>query len=129
MKFLFERLTEPEPGATQTQVFNLLDAIQDNVLRITASLRTPADEEEPSVLSFGLPSPVELHKDSAIDQRRCAERLQELITHYEPRLRDVQIAIEKTGNVLQPFRLVVKAKLRGEDKVTDVRFPIELAMR
>lgn len=122
MKYLFERLMEREPGDVGPEVFDLKQAVRDNVQRVLGTRVVADTQADLDVLACGLPSVVEIARDNRSGYERYAARAQRLIEHYEPRLQAPRVDVLAGDDA--PYRLVVNAKLAGADGVEDMRFPI-----
>lgn len=127
MRFLFERLAGPEPGAVEAVAAGPYRAIADNLQCIVTSARLPqAGEDEIDLLNFGMPGVTTLGRDAVSQRERYQQRLARLIERYEPRLTQVRVEAAADGKPMAPWRLVVVARLRGEMEEEEQRFPIEL---
>jgi len=122
MRYLFERLSESL--ARRPADFDLRQAIQDQLQRLLVSHPGTAGDGEPHLLNYGLPAVPDIRLDDAIHVARICDRMATLIAHYEPRLSDVSVQLEPTGDPLNPCRILVDAILPGADGDRHMRFPI-----
>lgn len=123
MRYLFERLSEPV--AASTDAFDVLAAVQAQLCRILVGHPGTLGEGEPHLLNFGLPGVVDIHLSGTDQVDGLIARVRQLITHYEPRLSDVQVAVEATTEWLSPYRIIVQARLTGDGEGRTLRFPLE----
>lgn len=123
MRYLFERLAHPVASSAE---FDVRAAVQENVQRLLANRVLPDPEtesREPDVLSCGLPSVVDLPRDSRPALEDYGDRIRRLIEHYEPRLAGARVEIEPAGGA-SPFRLVIAARLAAAQEADTMRFPV-----
>ncbi|MBI3897242.1 MAG: type VI secretion system baseplate subunit TssE [Gammaproteobacteria bacterium] len=124
MKYLFERLVQPDSGLTGSTAFDIKRAVRENVQRLLANRAIGELDDEPNVLSCGLPSVAELGGADQPALENYAARIRRLIEHYEPRLQQPTVEIVDAGNSMAPFRVVITAKLDTADGPEEVRFPL-----
>ena len=125
MKYLFERLVQHAPGPAGRSEFDLKRAVRENVQRLVANRVTSAPTGTPDVLSCGLPSVVDLARDSRPALDVYGRYVRQLVEHYEPRLSHVQTDIEAVDGA-SPYRLVLCGNLVTENGVEELRFPVSL---
>jgi type VI secretion system protein ImpF len=112
--------TKDRPGYTLAQMEN---AVRRDLEDLLNTRRPPADffeglEEVPtSVANFGLPDLAFF--DTLTPERRAefARQIQQVITDFEPRLRDVEVTVRDSDQVAQD--------LKGEFKRTAMYFHID----
>lgn len=122
MPYLFERLSEP--AARAPAGFDVVAAIRCQLMRVLVSHPGTVGEGEPHLLEFGLPSVPDIRVDDAPQIDSLRDRVKRLIQHYEPRLTEVQVSVEPTGDALAPYRILVDAKVIKEQGGQRLRFPL-----
>lgn len=135
---LFERLfaDRTTPGRLIHDVDGLGDAIAAS-LRALFSVRAPASAldkraDERTVIDYGVAALEDVRISSADERLRHAEELRRAVRAFEPRLEDVEIAIEPTegraggakvslagayrlGAVTEPFHFVIEDSKKPGD--------------
>ncbi|MGH9446054.1 MAG: type VI secretion system baseplate subunit TssE [Terriglobia bacterium] len=102
---LFERLTDSEPASqSERRPFRIhdLDALSESVRRELARLlntRCPCPERlrenaERTVLEYGIPDFSSLSAASEADRSRLAGMIEQALSAYEPRLRQIHAAFQ-----------------------------------
>jgi type VI secretion system lysozyme-like protein len=125
MPFILERLAAVSELYPERQpAFDLQAAVQAQLRRLVSTRPLDADSDDAALLEFGMPSVVELAQDGAIGLERYAQRLQRLIGHFEPRLRQPRVSIAATADRLSPHRLVVTGMLTIAGDTLPVRFDL-----
>lgn len=122
MPYLFERLSEPEAKANEP--FDVMAAIRCQLMRVLVSHPGTVGDGEPHLLDFGLPAVTDVRLDNPRQMAWLRDRVLRLIAHYEPRLTDVQVEIQPTGDALAPYRILVEAKVMREQGGLRLRFPL-----
>jgi predicted component of type VI protein secretion system len=122
MQYLFERLYDPARRTTAGEP-DPRDLVRDQLQRLAW---TSARERDGSanVVPFGMPSVLDVHSDMSL--KRYAQSLQRLIERHEPRLRDVSVALERTEDLLEPYRLAVSGVLAGGQAPELLSFTLSL---
>lgn len=112
MDYLFERLVDAagERGAGA----DLKQRVKDQVQRLVCTCSRDGRDESLSAIDFGLPNIAEINRGNLSKLDRYAQRLKQLIEHYEPRLRNVAVELEKTEQVLSPYSIAVSGTLAGD---------------
>ena len=123
MRYLFERLDETAAGSDEA--FDVVAAVREQLSRIIVGHPGTIDGGEPNLLDFGLPGVSDLDFGSSDQTAWLVERVRRLIEHYEPRLSEVQVAVEATTEWLSPYRIIVEARLVGDGEEQRLRFPLE----
>lgn len=120
MRYLFERLSDSL--ARRPADFDVRQAIQDQLQRLLVSHPGTAGDGDPHLLNFGLPALPDIRLDDPIHETRLCDRMAVLIGHYEPRLSDIRVQLEPTGDPLNPQRILVDAILPGAYDGRHMRF-------
>lgn len=134
---LFDRLVDhhPQSGAEPVplRVLDrdaLLASVRREVERLLNTRCTLAAEElegrERTVLEYGLPDFSHLHTRDPRAQEALAEQVRATVAAYEPRLRQVRIAVEPLRNSQRELRVRVDAMLVVGDVVEAVSFPVAI---
>lgn len=125
MQFLLERLAAPPlMSMGQPEPFDMETAVAAQIQRIVSSRVVAAPGGDISLLEFGMPSVVELARNSRTQLERYAAQLARLIEHYEPRLRQPSVTIEPGRDALNPYRLVVSGSLAPDSEAAVFRFEL-----
>jgi type VI secretion system protein ImpF len=134
---LFERLADENPQSPgEAQPFRIygVGALRRSVEReLVRLLNTrcplpggPADERERTVVGYGIPDFSHLGPASTTDIQRLAQMLERAITAYEPRLQQVQVALDAAGNSQSGVRGAINANLVVGSVNEPVSFPLVL---
>lgn len=125
MRFLLERLAvAPGIVGTQPAEFDLEAAVAMQIGRIVAARPVDPHAAEETLLGYGMPSVVELARDSRPQLETYAARLRRMILRYEPRLRHPEVTIEATQESATPWRLVVSGMLAPDDEARTFHFEL-----
>ncbi len=128
---LFERLEDREPQLhEEPRPFRALskEAVKESVRRELAWLmntRCPfpaevVDEQERTVINYGIPELSSFAPESIGDHRRLALLLARTIEAYEARLHDVRVSVEQFTR--ESLTIIIRAILRGESVEEPVAF-------
>ena len=134
---LFDRLVDLDPrSATEAVPLRVLD--RDGLLasgrrevgrllntRCTLTLEE-LDGRARTVLEYGLPDFSHLHTRDPRAQEALAELIRETVAAYEPRLRQVRIAVEPLRNSQRELLVRVDALLVIGDVTEAVSFPVPI---
>lgn len=126
MQYLFERLNArvhtrahlPDSGE------QMREAVRSQIQWLVGSRDWRAEQEMRGLLDIALPALPTLGKGGS-QLKRYVERLKQLIQRHEPRLTQVQVELQATGQSLTPFTVVVSGQLAQDDSGQDVRFEYE----
>lgn len=126
MQYLFERLNArvhthahlPDSGE------QMREAVRSQIQWLVGSRDWRAEQEMRGLLDIALPALPTLGKGGS-QLKRYVERLKQLIQRHEPRLTQVQVELQATGQSLTPFTVVVSGQLTQDDSGQDVRFEYE----
>ncbi|MET0398949.1 MAG: type VI secretion system baseplate subunit TssE [Longimicrobiaceae bacterium] len=134
---LFDRLVDLDPlSKTEAEPLRVLDrdgllaSVRREVGRLLNTRCTLTLEElegrERTVLEYGLPDFSHLHTRDPRAHEALAERIRETVTAYEPRLRQVRIAVEPLRNSQRELLVRVDALLVIGDVTEAVSFPVAI---
>ncbi len=126
MKFLFERLTQADAGPNTKADFDVKRAVRHNIQRLLANRVAFDADAAPSILNCGLPSIVELSRDSQSTLERYAARIRRMLEYYEPRLKNLRVNIETDTTTASPYRVAITATLETADEIEEMYFPVAL---
>ena len=123
MRFLLERIASP----LQYESFATLKvAVRANVQRLVDSHRIHSRGGVQDILSFGLPSVVEIGRASVSQQQDYAASIEQVIRRFEPRLRNPQVELVPSDSESRAPYLLVAAELVLADSAEEFRFPLEI---
>lgn len=74
-------------------------------------------EPSPWIVDFGLPSARGTNLATAAGRKEFSRAIEGAIRCFEPRLRDVRVALEPVETTLEPLRLVIEAGLAAGSAV------------
>jgi type VI secretion system lysozyme-like protein len=126
MQYLLERLADPPQlrlatGYEGAGDFDVRQAVLAQIRRIAAN--RPVDKDNGSaLLSFGMPSIIDLSGTSDTQLRNYANRLAAAIARFEPRLTNVSVDLVPDSNPEMPSRLQINAQLLGADGAQPFQF-------
>lgn len=134
---LFDRLVDLDPrSATEPEPLRVLD--RDGLLesvrrevglllntRCALTLEELAGRER-TALEYGLPDFSHLHTRDPRAHHALADRIRETVAAYEPRLRQVRIAVEPLRNSQRELLARVDALLVVGDVTEAVSFPVAI---
>lgn len=124
-----ESRAEPEPLRVLDRD-GLLASVRREVGRLLNTRCTLTLEElegrERTVLEYGLPDFSHLHTRDPRAHETLAERIRETVAAYEPRLRQVRIAVEPLRNSQRELLARVDALLVIGDVTEAVSFPVAI---
>jgi type VI secretion system lysozyme-like protein len=134
---LFDRLVDLDPlSKTEAEPLRVLDrddllaSVRREVGRLLNTRCTLTLEEmqgrERTVLEYGLPDFSHLHTRDPRAHEALAERIRETVAAYEPRLRQVRIAVEPLRNSQRELLVRVDALLVIGDVTEAVSFPVAI---
>ena len=132
MPSLFDRLTDPESGGTRWRQGYSLQQTTDSVRRDLEDLlntRQPLihvpdeyAELKNSLLNYGLPDFASLDTSTESNRNRLTTVIEEIVTRFEPRLRDVKATLAEQGELKERHvRIHIDARLRV-DPAPEVAF-------
>lgn len=122
MQFLFERLSVTPRGLDGLhEPFDETAAILAQIQRIVATGRLVGDGI--GAVPWGMASVTTIGATAIGRIDAYARRLADAIALHEPRLREVRVEVERSGQPLMPYSLKVTAIFPGEDEPRDVRVP------
>lgn len=134
---LFDRLvdlhpddhSEPRPLRTMDRE-ELKDSVRREVARLlNTRCGFPAEAlegRERTVLEYGLPDCTHLHTRDPGAQRALTDEVARTVTAFEPRLRQVKVAVEPLRNSQRELLVRVDALLVAGDVVEAVSFPVSI---
>jgi len=126
MQYLLERLADPPQLRSSTAYdgagdFDIRQAVLAQIRRIAAN--RPVDKDNnTALLSFGMPSIIDLLGSSDTQLRHYADRLAAAITRFEPRLSNVRVDLVPGSNAEMPSRLQINAVLLSADGTQPFQF-------
>jgi type VI secretion system lysozyme-like protein len=133
---LFERLVDREPRSREEEAQPLrvhdVGELKESVRRELARLlntrcSVPSHllgAQERTVLDYGIPDFSSLSAQSGDDQNRLARIIAQAITAFEPRLRDVQVLVERLRANDRALLLRINAVLAVGMLAEPVSFPV-----
>ncbi|MFO6419199.1 type VI secretion system baseplate subunit TssE [Hylemonella sp. W303a] len=126
MQYLFERLNAQGHGRARPTESGeqLREAVRSQIQWLVGSRDWRAEQEMRGLLDIALPALPTLGKGGS-QLKRYVERLKQLIQRHEPRLTQVQVELQATGQSLTPFTVVVSGQLAANDADQNVRFEYE----
>lgn len=137
---LFERLTDSEPASqSERQPFRIhdLEALSESVGKEVARLlntRCPCPERlgeisERTVLEYGIPDFSSLSAASEADRKSLAGMIEQAVSAYEPRLRQVHAAFEPVRQNPTVLRGRIEAVLVAGMVNEPISFPLLVQAR
>ena len=137
---LFERLVDDDPHTPgEAQPFRIygVAALRASVAReLMRLLNTrcprpegPADEMDRTILDYGIPDFSHIAAGSDTDTHKLARILEQAIATYEPRLRQVRIAIEPSKTSKTTATGSIEAMLVVGSVNEPVSFPLALVLK
>jgi type VI secretion system lysozyme-like protein len=135
---LFERLVDEDPHTPgEAQPFRiygvaaLRESVGRELLRLLNTrcprLEGPVDEADRTILDYGVPSFSHISVSSETDTRQLVRILEQAITVYEPRLRNVQVTIEPSKTSKTTAVGSIEAMLVVGNVNEPVSFPLVLS--
>ena len=134
---LFERLVDSEPRSREEEAQPLRvhdrEELKESVRRELARLLNTRSSvpshlllgaQERTVLDYGIPDFSSLSAQSGDDQNRLARIIAQAITAFEPRLRDVQVLVERVRANDRALLLRINAVLAVGLFAEPVSFPV-----
>ena len=134
---LFERLVDSEPRSREEEAQPLRvhdrEELKESVRRELARLLNTRSSvpshlllgaQERTVLDYGIPDFSSLSAQSGDDQNRLARIIAQAITAFEPRLRDVQVLVERVRANDRALLLRINAVLAVGLLAEPVSFPV-----
>jgi len=117
MEYLFERLVDGagERGAGA----DLKERVRNQVQRLVCTCSRDGRDEPMDFIDFGMPGITEVRHGNLSQLEHYALRLKRLIERYEPRLANVSVELEPSGELLSPYRVAVIGVLApgGEEQM------------
>jgi type VI secretion system lysozyme-like protein len=135
---LFERLVDEAPHTPgEAQPFRiygvaaLRESVGRELMRLLNTrcprLEGPVDEADRTILDYGVPSFSHISVSSETDTRQLVRILEQAITVYEPRLRNVQVTIEPSKTSKTTAVGSIEAMLVVGNVNEPVSFPLVLS--
>ncbi|HEV2962466.1 MAG TPA: type VI secretion system baseplate subunit TssE [Candidatus Angelobacter sp.] len=135
---LFERLVDEDPHTPgEAQPFRiygvaaLRESVGRELMRLLNTrcprLEGPVDEADRTILDYGVPSFSHISVSSETDTRQLVRILEQAITVYEPRLRNVQVTIEPSKTSKTTAVGSIEAMLVVGNVNEPVSFPLVLS--
>lgn len=122
MQFLLERLSlRPRGPDGREEPFDPVAAAMAQIQRIVATGRQSGGGI--GAVPWGMPSTTTISAGSTRELSAYADVLRERIQRHEPRLSEVKVEVERSGDPLSPYVLVVSAVFPNEDEPRDLRIP------
>ncbi len=134
---LFERLVDEDPHTpSEARPFRIygVEALRESVGRELMRLlntRCPrigglVSEADRTILDYGIPSFSHVSAGSETDTRQLAQILEQAIRFYEPRLREVRVAIQASTTSKITTTGTIEAMLAVDNVNEPVSFPLVL---
>lgn len=124
---LFERLASSE--AVEPREFDqqdLLDSVHAELGRLFNTRRGPRTlSTPPSVIDYGIADWSALQQQRSDDRRRLARDIREAVSHFEPRLRLVEVQVNPVPERAQQMSIRLIGELRSGLQHWPVAFVIE----
>ncbi|NOT89652.1 MAG: type VI secretion system baseplate subunit TssE [Lysobacter sp.] len=120
MQFLFERLSVlPRNLDGRSEPFDQVAAVIAQIQRIASTARSVGDSV--AVVPWGMRSVPTMGASATLQIEAFAKTLGDAIARYEPRLKSVQVSVERHDDPLSPYGLLVSAIFPDEDQPRNVR--------
>lgn len=120
MQFLFERLSVlPRNLDGRSEPFDQVAAVIAQIQRIASTARRVGDTV--AVVPWGMRSVPTMGASATLQIEAYAKTLADAIARYEPRLKSVQVSVERSDDPLSPYGLLVSAVFPDEDQPRNVR--------
>ncbi len=120
MQFLFERLSVlPRNLDGRSEPFDQVAAVIAQIQRIASTARSVGDSV--AVVPWGMRSVPTMGASATLQIEAYAKTLGDAIARYEPRLKSVQVSVERNDDPLSPYGLLVSAIFPDEDQPRNVR--------
>jgi type VI secretion system lysozyme-like protein len=133
---LFDRLVDSAPEARKElmplrvhdrdALFSSIARDLQRLLNARSATDAPLDPARATVLDYGIPDFSQLSAASVTDRRHLAETLRAAISAFEPRLQEIFIRIEDSGNSPNQILGSISCKVRLGKMLEPITFPILL---
>ncbi len=120
MQYLFERLSVMPRGLDgRAEPFDEVAAVTAQIQRIASTSRQVGDTI--AGVPWGMRSVVTMGSSATVQIEAYAKMLKNAIVRYEPRLNSVEVRVERSGDPLGPYGLLVTAVFPDEAQPRNVR--------